>query len=243
MKKIRRNRVVAWLLGSIMGLSSMGASASAFDGPTHRYVTDTSLSAVNSEFKNLSKFYNSSAITRLLIYCVKPDEDENDGAYKFHFFNPITERNFVGEVESALTRFVTHYRNAVRFYKSGKHNNAWEELGRAIHFLEDLNTPVHTNYENVFDAGAKLQMHVEFEKRCVELQEQCKPPMNFENIRYYLDNVLSTIGQASAYLAADNFYPLENELESRDEIARNSIENAQKAVIGLLYRFYVEVSY
>ena len=241
MKKAKRKKFCACILGIMLGAVVCGSGVNAFDGPTHKYVTDTSLSFVNNEFKDFKNFYTDDVIEQLLIYCIKPDEDETEGAYKFHFYNPATERNFMGEKESALTRFMGHYRKAVRYYKADRNKDAFEELGRSIHFLEDLNTPVHTNYENVFDAGLKLRMHVEFEKRCVAVQEECTPSLDVKNIGYYIKNSLSEIGKSSAYLSADNFYSLENEIEPRDIIAKYSVKNAQKAVIGLLYRFFYEV--
>ena len=241
-KDKRIKRLLACFLGLTMGVCSTGMNAGAFDGPTHNYVTHTSSLFVCSKFEGCDEFYTPEVIERLRTFSMKPDEDENEGGYKLHFFNPATERNFMGEKESALTRFTGHYRKAVRYYKTGRYNDAWEELGRAIHFLEDLNTPVHTNYESIIDAGVKLHMHVEFEKRCVAVQEECEPSMNVENVRYYLENLTKEIGKSSAYLSADNFYALENKLIPRDTIAKYSISNAQKAVVGVLYRFYVEVN-
>ena len=65
--------------------------------------------------------------------------------------------------------------------------------------------------------------------------------MSEKEFEYYKNNSVETIAKASAYLANDNLYALvENNLE-RDTVVKNSIENAQKAVAGLLYKFYTDV--
>ncbi len=215
----------------------------AFDGPTHKYVTKTSLEALLELESKYSDFYSEDVRKMLLEYSVKPDEDEIEGGFKYHFYNPATECNFMGEKESALTKFTGHYNNAIKKYNAGNKSLAWEELGRSLHFLEDLNTPVHTNYEDLLDAGIMLFMHLEFEKRCVEIQDNIKiKPIVKESLKYYLINSTNQIGKTSAYIAADNFFSLENEIDKRDEIVKGSIMNAQTHVTGVLYKFYNDVN-
>lgn len=235
-----------------------------FDGPTHKYVTETSLSILHDlgkakedkesdktkkvnkteeEIKSIySDFYTDEVKDIILEYCVKPDEDETDGGFKWHFYNPATELNFMGEKESALTKFIKHYNAAITNYKTGYTEDAFQEFGRSLHFVEDLSTPVHTNYENFMDAGIKLSMHVEFEKRCVAIQNMCVATVKEENLKYYLNNTKKIIGKTCAYLSADLFYSLEQKLLPQDIIAKHSVLNAQKVVVGLLNRFHNEIT-
>lgn len=238
-----------------------------FASSTHEYVTRTGLSILhdlgktkedkekdNDKESNTSDqidekvksiyddFYTDEVKDILLEYCVKPDEDEIEGGFKWHFYNPATELNFMGEKESALTKFIKHYNAAVTNYKTGYTTEAFQEFGRSLHFVEDLSTPVHTNYENFMDAGIKLSMHVEFEKRCVVVQDMCEATIKEENLKYYLNNTKKIIGKTCAYLSADLFYSLEHKLLPQDIIAKHSVLNAQKVVVGLLNRFHHEIT-
>ena len=88
----------------------------------------------------------------------------------------------------------------------------------------------------------KLSMHVEFEKRCVAVQDTCVATVKEENLKYYLNNTKKIIGKACAYLSADLFYSLEHKLLPQDIIAKHSVLNAQKVVVGLLNRFHHEIT-
>ena len=250
--------------GTYFVFSVLMTNVYGFASSTHEYVTRASLSILHdlgstkddkesAENKEVDKtkekiesiysdFYTDEVKDVILEYCVKPDEDETDGGFKWHFYNPATELNFMGEKESALTKFIKHYNAAITNYKTGYITEAFQEFGRSLHFVEDLSTPVHTNYENFMDAGIKLSMHVEFEKRCEVIQDMCIATVKKENLKYYLNTTKKIIGKTCAYLSADLFYSLEYKLLPQDIVAKHSVLNAQKVVVGLLNRFYDEVT-
>lgn len=230
--KIVRNLFVFMLFANV--------SALAFDGPTHKYVTEKSLETLSGMKKECGDFYTNEAKSEIAKYCVMPDEDENEGLFKDHFYNIATGRNFMGEKMSALLKFKNHYNQAVVNYKAGKKLKCWEELGRAIHFLEDLITPVHGGYDCPMDAVNKLPMHVDFEKKCVVIQNEYVAEISSDFIRYFVDNSLDEIGKMCSRIANDNFYALEKKYVPKEKIASNSILNAQKVVCGILYRFFIE---
>ena len=245
MSKLRNFSLV---LGTYFIFSIFSTNVYGFASSTHEYVTKSSLSILHNlekdkDKKMYSDFYTDEVKDILLEYCVKPDEDEIDGGFKWHFYNPATELNFMGEKESALTKFIKHYNAAITNYKTGYTTEAFQEFGRSVHFLEDLSTPVHTNYENFMDAGIKLSMHVEFENRCEAVQELCEATVKEENLKYYLNNTKKIIGKTCAYLSADLFYSLEHKLLPQDIIAKNAVLNAQKAVVGLFNRFHQDITH
>lgn len=104
--------------------------------------------------------------------CILPDKDENDYGYSSHFFNPVTYKCYLNSEDSARNRFIWHLSN----YLISKEK---ESLGRAIHFLEDICTPVHTQYEDPLDAAIKLNIHIDFEK---QLDEYLKNNNRFNHI-------------------------------------------------------------
>lgn len=243
MKRLVIKKIFSNCLSAILIFSGVNVGVSAFSGETHQYTTLRGLNILDEvQGGNYSKFYTQKDRDQIFTYCTKPDEDEIEGAYKYHFYNPGTEKNFRGEDDSALTRFIGHYFKAVYYYKAGNREAAFEELGRALHFLEDLNTPVHTNNQDLFDTAFNLAFHVSFEEKCVDVQDKVISWLSEEELRYYELNSVENIAKSCANLANDNFYALYEKLLSRELVAENSIKNAQKTVAGILYKFYLDVN-
>ena len=191
---------------------------------SHDYITKYAIGISNL---NLSQ----SQIDALRVYCIKPDEDEAEGAFKNHFYNPATNLNFRGERSSALTKFEEHYLN------SDKGRNI-EHLGRAIHFLEDLCCPVHTYYEDLFDSVYRLNQHVDFENTCDKIIHDINPLMIAIDKDYYYINSLKTIGKSCAMKASKLFHELDTDLVSVRDTAERSILLAIQSVAGILIRFF-----
>lgn len=254
LKKILIKKIMPVVLG--LGIFSL-FSAGAFNDTAHTYVTRTSFEAlckmnpddnVRRKYPNLAKaseFFkkDEKEYKELFItYSIQPDRDETQGIYKYHFYNPITETNFMNEKESALKRSKDHFEKAVSSYKAGDKNMAYQELGRSVHFMEDMNTPVHTAYELPSDSVKKLQMHVDFEKFCDRLCSECELELVPQSLKYYEINTFDTISRSAATLSADNFYYLENKKMDKEELAKYAVSNAQKNVSGIMYRFFIEVA-
>lgn len=238
-KLLKKGLTSLVLLGEMWSFCQLPLSA--FSSETHEYTTKKGIDICNSIFKEASELYDERSIAQLHEFCTRPDEDEIEGAFKVHFYNPATEKNFNGEDDSALNRYKVHYNNALNLLKKKEKDQAISELGRAIHFLEDMNTPVHTNNQSFIDSTIDVFLHTSFEKRCVEVQSTVDASMQKREFDYYKNNTLEQIGKASAMLANDNFYALYKKTLPRDIVAKNSIENAQKAVAGVLFRFYLDV--
>ena len=248
-----------------------GNNISAFNSITHSYVTHTSIETLCNLYKNIDNISKNNCELLDIInkysdyineYSLRPDEDENQGAFKNHFYNPDTEKNFASESDSsALVKCTNHYDNAVsNFVKVHKNNKikekdyskSMEELGRSIHFMEDCSTAVHTGYDELTDSVTKLSLHMSFEKVCDEICEKIKCDISKESLKYYENNLLKNIVHASSVTSSDNFYRLENINKNSDilennnkkfyEEAKGSIENAQQSVTGLVHKFICDVS-
>lgn len=81
-----------------------------------------------------------------------PDEDEI-GVLVFagHFYDPTTEENWAGQTDNtAKTNAHAHFVNAVHAYENNDKAGAYEQLGRALHYLQDACQPMHaSNYKNI----------------------------------------------------------------------------------------------
>jgi len=236
----------------------------SFNSDSHSYVTVSSVDNIFDLHKNMYKNKKISKkqfkITRKIFeeypdfikeYSIKPDEDENQGAYKNHFYNPDTEANFVGEKDSsALKKSIEHFNSAKKEYINSYKNNSKnydksiEELGRAIHFAEDISTAVHSGYDETVDSVFKLSLHMRFEKLCDEICKTCKTRVLEESLKYYEVNSLDNILHAGSTISSDNFWRLEN-IEHGVKFAREargSLRNAQQNVVGLIHKFTYEVA-
>lgn len=243
MKKLVKKRIFYCFLSTMLIFNGLEMNASAFSSETHFYATQRGINILDDvQGEKYSSFYTDGDRKQILTYCTRPDDDENEGAYKYHFYNPATEKNFMGEDDSALTRCTYHYNNAKYYFKSGQRENAFEELGRSIHFLEDLNTPVHTNNQDLLDTAFNFSFHVSFEDKCKNVQSRVVSSLLKKEFRYYEINTVENIAKSCAYLANDNFYALYEKLLPRELVAENSIKNAQKSVAGILYKFYLDVN-
>ncbi len=261
MSKSVLNRFILVLSVGLIGFFAININNNvyAFNEKSHRHITRSAYEAYvgldeqalsDEKLKKVSDFFkkNESSYKQLLEdYSVQPDKDENQGSYKFHFYNPITETNYMNEKESSLVRFKSHFRNAVDNYSDGDKKEAYCELGRCIHFLEDINAPVHTAYQHPRDSIIKLPIHVSFEKKCDEICDQCKFKVLSGDLTYYDLNTLDIIARSAAILSSDSFYYLDGNNYNKEkidevEISKNSIFNAQKKVSGVLYKFFEEVN-
>jgi len=252
---MRITKILKPFCSTLATLCLLSSTAFGFGSDTHEYVTtyglDDILNLYNQSGKNV--LYKENEITVLdeitkdykdiiISGSLKPDEDESKGGFKYHFYNPITERNYMGEKETAVYKCKTHYEEALKNYKLGKKDVAYEELGRSIHFLEDSNTPVHTGYDNPSDSVIKLPLHVRFEKTCDIINKDCQAVITKDSLDYFTSNSVETIAIASSVLAQDNFYRLDNDVDNNEnDIAKNTVLNAQKKVIGLIYKFICDV--
>lgn len=243
MKRPFIRKMCVCILGVAISLSSVGVTSFAFSSKTHQYTTHRGIEILDRvQGEKYSKFFSEKDREQILKYCTMPDEDEAMGAFKYHFYNPATEKNFMGEDDSALERCKSHYNKAINQFKNGKREKAFEELGRSLHFLEDLNTPVHTNNQSFVDTAYNVSFHVSFENKCKDIQSRVISSLLKKEFRYYKENTVENIGKACAFLANDNFYALYEKLLPRETVAANSVKNAQKAVAGMLYKFYLDVN-
>lgn len=239
--KIRR--LFSLLIVMTLTAAVISPTAYAFKADdTHAYVTEVGANTlIDTMGSKYSSFYKEDIISTLMTYSQKPDQDEKDGFNEWHFYNPNSGKNFNGGSVTALSKFTSHYNNAVTYYKNNKKDAAWESLGRALHYLGDLNTPVHTNNQSLIDAGNGLLSHLSFEDTCQQVQADYVVTMSTGSYTYYKNNTITNIAKSAANMANDNFNALKNKTSTSEEIAGNSILNAERATSGILYKFTIDV--
>ena len=122
----------------------------------HRQLTIWGFDALfrdqSSSITNLSGKLSPTAKSYIYAGSVEPDKDEVDmmtinnelvNTYLGHFCSPQLKNKFNTSDPTAYTRFNAHYYNAITIYDWGDYKTAYNELGRALHYLEDITSPPH----------------------------------------------------------------------------------------------------
>lgn len=127
---------------------------------THQYLTSRALTILKIDKGDTTANLLIKYAGILLANSDWPDSYENDlGLYLGHFYNPDTGRTlFRVSKPTAMTRFLEHTQKAAAYYAKNK-NASMQELGRALHYLADINTPHHAALLTALNSN-----HATFEK-------------------------------------------------------------------------------
>lgn len=157
-------------------------------------------------------------------YCLLPDQDENQRCFSAHFYNPVTGQCYRKSYDSAKNRFI---------YWIGKFiiSNHIPFLGRAVHYLEDICTPVHTQYQDSFDAVYRANLHVEFEKGLDDFITE-----NGVEISEHFPEQISTLDRLIEYCAikSSKTYYQYRDLSVLEGSFLQTCQNACKSLINLI---------
>lgn len=180
---------------------------------THKMITAKTL----DEMPKLSKYKNI-----LVDFVQKPDFDERGfkGNNHFYFtptlFRPresfldITGRN------NAASKFSEHVFYFEELIDKDK-KEAMEHAGRALHFLQDMTQPQHTERGTAFQKLRELSIHKEFEN------------FTLRNQKFFINNAKP----AKFDVEHDNIIDLFDEVVFHSEQGRQVRENNRKEWIGI----------
>lgn len=189
----------------------------------------------SSTISNLTGKYSSTARNYVIDGVNDPDYIENDGnTFLGHYCSPqLTTKNGAGS-PSAYIRFNNHYYNARCEYYNANYSMAYIELGRAMHYMEDITSPPHSalipgtphsNYESyassnvvsnsrVYSAPSNTYSYMSGTSFCDISANFATYSEGYRNI-IYDDNSSSTKYNGTKYC----------------------LQKAQRGVAGLAYRF------
>ena len=173
----------------------------------------------------------------LLWGSVKPDFNETDmGTYVGHYCSPLLKSKDGRTTNTAYTNFESHYVNAVYAFSAKNRRKAMVELGMAMHYMEDLNSPPHA-------ALITGEPHHSYESwvRQNWQPEYLLDKVREQDIRYMIDSGLRSICVYLSSLAANRaedcmrFHSVEKTAEC--------LHRCQWAAAGLLCRFMLDSGY
>lgn len=126
---------------------------------THGFLTEKGLNALKARNSQVSNIITATYANKLKASSVLPDIDETNLVFAWHFYGP-NGKNYLGSTPTAYTKFRDHYNEAVDLYPTNT-LGAMEELGRALHYLQDICEPHHAMNRTAIDS-----YHSEFEGYC-----------------------------------------------------------------------------
>ncbi|MBQ4103563.1 MAG: hypothetical protein IJC90_03780 [Clostridia bacterium] len=168
-----------------------------------------------------------------------PDQDEI-GLTPFagHFYNPKTGRNYaLSKTNVAPKNAQEHYTNAINEMKAGNQDVAFEELGRCLHYVQDLCVPHHAANITFLNAS-----HTAFEEYAFEHAEEFIGDCETIHRLSYSENATKTVEKLAhnaaftAYQYKDCVNDIDNQGSWR-KYANLSLENAVDYSAVVMYQF------
>lgn len=212
---------------------------------SHEYISAIACTVLNNDKGFFSTDTTANIIIALCISLASmlPDTDEREPAFVGHFYDPDTQKNYVGSAaNTARTNAEKHFKAALLSASNGAMDEVYEHLGRCLHYVQDVNVPHHA--ANVTGVNPS---HSAFEKYAFENQEAYLenfgtiPASNYRNA--YSWNI-GTITHKAAAEAKPMISHVNNILDKSEwsEYARITMQNATRYSAMAIYRFAMESS-
>ncbi len=212
---------------------------------THQYLVARAITILENDmgYSAAETFYDNAST--ILENADWPDENETDGiTFKGHFYDVSTGENWLGETSpTAKTRFV-YWAELARANYNNDEEYSMQCLGRALHYLADVNEPHHAqNYI------AGLSDHTDFE----EWVDERRSDYQTTTTNRYTINFGTTwegiCGEVIDYSATQagqidfhsNFFGYASLVDSYDDVAAITMDNSQQNIAVFLYNFLEEV--
>lgn len=204
---------------------------------THKDLTHQGFSILfhdrGESIRNLMDEYSVEVQAIVENGSVAPDRDEKDHKSAGHYCSPSLTNKFHKFSPTAYTRLNNHYYKAVIHYYWGNFKTAYDELGRAIHYLEDINCPPH--------AGLITGIpHAQYEAWVRDYMRSDYYIFTAPKSTYHF------MSHASLKTVSQNFASLTERVatacvyEHSTSLTRECLSRAQRAVAGLLYRYLMD---
>lgn len=205
---------------------------SSGNGATHQYVTTYGLSILQNE---RSAAYNwlkgLESLTTIIENADWPDSAETDGiTFRGHFYYQDGSQ----PSPNALSRFTQHYENAISYYEDGQYKFCFQELGRALHYLEDASCPVHVSLD--FYATPSHALYENYvNSHLSSYTASSGGRYTYMSTSHSYENIFESV---SSY--AYSYLPEDSVGSGANLSASYTVPRAMQNVAGLLYRFYSE---
>jgi hypothetical protein len=112
----------------------------------------------------------------LEIFAQKPDFDETGHFNNSHYYSPLQQKkSFLdfNKKSNALAKYQEHVEQMLTSIQGKNTDLGIEHAGRALHFLQDMTQPQHTQKGLLFNKIYNLRLHLDFEHFVKKNQADC----------------------------------------------------------------------
>lgn len=174
-----------------------------------------------------------------------PDTYETDYSFGYHYYKYSSDlQNGVGTTKSgcgttttAYHMFNNHYYNAKCNYAAANYKTAYNELGRSIHYLQDINSPYHAmlvggDSHYAYEAWVRDHFYSEYWASSAS-----------DSYSFVCNSSFKFMSNSFSKAACEKYYAC-SYFNSNPSSARSATaeltKRSQRAVSGLLYRYLVD---
>lgn len=210
---------------------------------SHEYITSVACIILSTDKGFFANNATANIVISLMITLssLLPDKDENDSAYAGHFYDPDTKENYRGKTDyTAKTNAERHFNVALLAAQNGAMDEAYEHLGRCLHYVQDANEPHHAANKTVLNSN-----HAIFESDAFDNQETLLKDYNSISAENYRTAYVSNIGTIT-HMGAVEAKPMYEHIKSLinrsewEEYEGKSLKNAARYSAMALYKFSLD---
>lgn len=204
---------------------------------THGYIASRGAHIVKNANSTMMSYLTSTRIANIVKGSVLPDKDETTDLYAGHFYGE-NGKNYLGGDMTAYWNFNRHYNQAVSLFKNGSTSAALVELGRALHYINDIAMPHHA-----MNKVAGLSRHTQFEDYVEgRFTNYALASVSITTLKSYTSKSTKTIADSTATLARNNYTNANSTSTTKmNTAATNTMKRAQTDAAGVIYKFFKAV--
>lgn len=210
----------------------------AYGDLTHRSITLSALDTTNV----ISLVFRENEIIKvedeILKACVMPDYEETGFLFKSHFYDTKTWFDGLNK-ETAFKYMYDHFNRGITFWKQNKKLDAVRELGKSMHYMEDMCCVLHlTGWTNPKHIIVHKKYENEMDKKSPEFSF-CITKLNLLN-KFNFRETIDIRGTATSYSRAVFMSYTENS-NNFPKVRFKEFGYAHNACCELIYLFFKEV--
>lgn len=168
----------------------------------------------------------------------KPDVNEKGFQYNKHFYFMSKNKSFMdfNGKNNAYNSYMSHVTSMQDCIEKGDKDKAIEHAGRAIHFLQDVSQPQHTQWKNIFKKASERSVHEEFETFALDNQEKFIDSLSLSPEEKSPDN-FSDLFTKTANCSANGESASRENKNNWNNIAQDGINNAFSVTKEFINKF------
>ena len=184
---------------------------------------------------NIRGKYSSTARQYIYDGSIEPDLFENENKYAGHYCSPSLKNKYGATNLTAYTQFNNHYYQAKVYYDSGIYATAYNKLGRAMHYMEDINSPPHASLitgfrHSAYETWVRDNFYSSYWATSVP-----ESTYNFMTTSRFCDI-------ATGFANYSNSVATECVNNNNITYTKECLLRTQRAVAGLAYRFLIDTN-